>query len=293
MTPFASSKDILIADFETSEKIDEKYLKSFVLSNLKLKNIVLNSNDTIYINFIENINEYQIFIVNNSFVFFEFEVFSLYKYKKNSEFELFICEDFFVIFKNLHFYYYQKISENINQDDFLQFLNKKFKIQINIIHQINKEMLQTLKNEFLKIAPKKHSKEPLKKLELKINLSFYIYIFYLLIVIFCVFYYYENSIKTEEKEQTIVDIEEIKSKFVFSSFQESFYEILENIVQNNLELISFKFIQNRAKIVVNHKNKDSINLFLESCKNVISSSINFLEDSKSFEATIDVEFSKK
>jgi len=98
MTTFASSKDILIVDFETSEKIDEKYLKSFVLSNLKLKNIVLNPNDTIYVNFIENINEYQVFIVDNSFLFFEFEVFSLYK--ENAEFELFICEDFFVIFKN-------------------------------------------------------------------------------------------------------------------------------------------------------------------------------------------------
>jgi len=293
MAPFASSKDILIVDFETSEKIDEKYLKSFILSNLKLKNIALNPNDTIYINFIENINEYQIFIVDNSFLFFEFEVFSLYKNKENAKFELFICEDFFVIFKNSHFYYYQKISENINQDDFLQFLNKKFKIQINNIHQINKEMLETLKSEFLKIVPKKHSKEPLKKLELKINLSFYIYIFYILIVIFCVFYYYENSIKIDEKGQDIVNIEEIKSKFVFSSFEERFYEILENIDKNKLELISFEFRQNRAKIVVNHKNKDNINLFLESCKNVISSSINFLDDSKSFEATIDVEFSKK
>jgi len=293
MTPFVSSKDILIVEFETSEKIDEKYLKSFILSNLKLKNIVLNPNDTIYINFIENINEYQVFIVDNSFLFFEFEVFYFYKDKKNAEFELFICEDFFVIFKNSHFYYYQKISENINQDDFLQFLNKRFKIQINNIHQINKEMLETLKSEFLKIVPKKHSKEPLKKLELKINLSFYIYIFYILIVIFCAFYYYENSIKIEEKEQDIVNIEEIKSKFIFSSFEERFYEILENIDKNKLELISFEFRQNRAKIVVNHKDKDNINLFLESCKNVISSSINFLDESKSFEATIDVEFSKK
>jgi len=293
MTPFASSKDILIVDFETSEKIDEKYLKNFVLSNLKLKNITLNPNDTIYINFIENINEYQIFIVDNSFLFFEFEVFSLYKNKENSKFELFIYEDFFAIFKNSHFYYYQKISENINQDDFLQFLNKKFKVQINNIHQINKEMLETLKSEFLKIVPKKHSKEPLKKLELKINLSFYIYIFYILIVVFCAFYYYKNSIKIDEKEQDIVNIEEIKSKFVFSSFEERFYEILENIDKNKLELISFEFRQNRAKIVVNHKDKDNINLFLESCKNAISSSINFLEDSASFEATIDIEFNEK
>jgi len=293
MPPFVASKDILIVDFETSEKIDEKYLKSFVLSNLKLKNISLNPNDTIYINFIENINEYQVFIVDSSYLFFEFEVFSLYKDKESSKFELFICEDFFTILKNSHFYYYQKISENINQDDFLQFLNKKFKIQIDKIHQINKEMLQTLKSEFLKTASKKHSKEPLKKLELKINFSFYIYIFYLLITIFCTFYYYENILKIEEKEQNIVNIEEIKSKFFFSSFEKKFYEILANIDKNELELISFEFRQNIATIVVKHKNKDNINLFLESCKNVLYSSINFLDDSKSFEATIDVEFSQK
>ncbi|MBL3519441.1 hypothetical protein H0A43_03090 [Arcobacter lanthieri] len=293
MTPFVLSKDILIVELETSEKINDKYLKSFILSNLKLKNISLNQNDIIYINFIENIKEYQLFIVNNGFKFFEFEVFHTYIDKNSNGFSLFICQDFFIIFKHSNLYYYQKINQNINQDDFLQFLEKKFKIKIEKIYQISPDILKNLKSEFLKNFSKKHYKEPLKKFELKKDFSFYIYIFYLLIVIYFSFYYFQNIKKYEEKEQNIVKIEDIKEKYSFISFEERFYKILENIDKNRLTLISFEFRQNRAKIVINHKNKDNINLFLESCENVLTSSINFLDDSKNFEAIVDVEFTQK
>ncbi|WP_418185086.1 hypothetical protein ACNSOS_09435 [Aliarcobacter vitoriensis] len=294
MTTFALSKDIFVFEVETSEKIDERYLKNFVLSNLKLKNINLNPNNTIYINFIENIKEYQFFIIDNSFKYFEFEAFySIYQNKKVKGFELFICDDFFVIFKDSSFYYYQKISQNINQDDFLQFLDKKFKIKIEKIHQINSDFLKDLKIEFLKTVPKKYSKEPLKKIELKRDFSFYIYVFYIFIVIFCSYYYYEDSLKVEEKIENIVNIEDIKEQYAFRSFEDSFYEILKNIDKNGIVLISFEFRQNMAKIVLNSQKKENINIFLENCKNVFSSSINFIEDSKTFEATIDVEFSQK
>ncbi|QKF59812.1 hypothetical protein [Aliarcobacter lanthieri] len=293
MTPFVLSKDILIIELETSEKINDKYLKSFIQFNLKLKNISLNQNDIIYINFIENIKEYQLFIVTNGFKFFEFEVFHTYIDKNSNGFTLFICQDFFIIFKNTNLYYYQKISQNINEYDFLQFLEKRFKIKIEKIYQISPDILKNLKIEFLKNFSKKHYKEPLKKFELKKDFSFYIYIFYLFIVIYFAFYYFQNIKKYEEKEQNIVKIEDIKEKYSFISFEERFYKILENIDKNRLTLISFEFRQNRAKIVINHKNKDNINLFLESCGNVLTSSINFLDDSKKFEAIIDVEFTQK
>ncbi|WP_026804807.1 hypothetical protein [Aliarcobacter lanthieri] len=293
MTPFVLSKDILIIELETSEKINDKYLKSFIQSNLKLKNISLNQNDIIYINFIENIKEYQLFIVTNGFKFFEFEVFHTYIDKNSNGFTLFICQDFFIIFKNTNLYYYQKISQNINEYDFLQFLEKRFKIKIEKIYQISPDILKNLKIEFLKNFSKKHYKEPLKKFELKKDFSFYIYIFYLFIVIYFAFYYFQNIKKYEEKEQNIVRIEDIKEKYSFISFEERFYKILENIDKNRLTLISFEFRQNRAKIVINHKNKDNINLFLESYGNVLTSSINFLDDSKKFEAIIDVEFTQK
>ncbi|WP_418179841.1 hypothetical protein ACNSOO_05300 [Aliarcobacter lanthieri] len=293
MTPFVLSKDILIIELETSEKINDKYLKSFIQSNLKLKNISLNQNDIIYINFIENIKEYQLFIVTNGFKFFEFEVFHTYIDKNSNGFTLFICQDFFIIFKNTNLYYYQKISQNINEYDFLQFLEKRFKIKIEKIYQISPDILKNLKIEFLKNFSKKHYKEPLKKFELKKDFSFYIYIFYLFIVIYFAFYYFQNIKKYEEKEQNIVKIEDIKEKYSFISFEERFYKILENIDKNRLTLISFEFRQNRAKIVINHENKYNINLFLESCGNVLTSSINFLDDSKKFEAIIDVEFTQK
>ena len=51
---------------------------------------------------------------------------------------------------------------------------------------------------------------------------------------------------------------------------------------------SFDYRHDTAKIVVSSSNKENIDKFLESCENVISSSTHFVEESKIFEATIDV-----
>ena len=51
---------------------------------------------------------------------------------------------------------------------------------------------------------------------------------------------------------------------------------------------SFDYRHDTAKIVVSSSNKENIDKFLESCENVISSSTDFNEESKIFEATIDV-----
>lgn len=53
MVFFANSNDIIVVDIEVTEKIDDRYLKSFVLSNLKLKNISLENCDKLYVNYLE------------------------------------------------------------------------------------------------------------------------------------------------------------------------------------------------------------------------------------------------
>ena len=291
---FANCSDIRVVDIEVTEKIDERYLKSFVLSNLKLKNISLENCDKLYINYLEYPKEYQVFVVNSQFTFFDFEAF--YSYYENRDFEgfeLLICSNFFLIFKDKKFFYYQKINQDLDQDDFVKFLNKKFNINISSIKIVSKDDFLKLKKEFQEKNQNNNHKRNLNKsglkyIDLKSNFSFYIYIFYLILVLIFGYYVYSTYFKLVEKEEIVVDFEAIKSKITFNSFEEEFYVISKNIDKNRLVLNSFDYRHDSAKIVVNSSNKENIDKFLESCKNVISSSTLFNEESKIFEATIDV-----
>lgn len=292
MVFFANSNDIVVVDIEVTEKIDYRYLKSFVLSNLKLKNISLENSDKLYVNYLEYAKEYQVFVVNSQFSFFDFEVFYTYYENRDFEgFELLICSNFFVIFKDKRFFYYQKINQDLNQDDFVKFLNKKFNINISSIKIVSKDEFEKLKKDFInknQINTKYINKEGLKYIDLKANFSFYIYIFYLLSVLFFGYYFYNTYFNIVEKKEEPIDFEAIKSKITFNSFEEKFYVISKNIDKNRLVLNSFDYRHGTGKIVVSSSNKQNIDKFLESCDNVISSSTHFIEESKIFEATIDV-----
>ena len=294
MVFFANSNDINVVDIEVTEKIDDRYLKNFIFSNLKLKNISLENSEKLYINYLEYAKEYQVFLVNSQFSFFDYEVF--YSYYENRDFEgfeLLICSNFFVIFKDKRFFYYQKINQDLNQDDFVKFLNKKFNINISSIKVVSKDEFEKLKKDFIhKNQNKNHNKNinkvGLKYIDLKSNFSFYMYILYIFSILFFGYYFYNTYFNIVEKKEEIIDFEAIKSKIAFNSFEEKFYVISKNIDKNRLVLDSFDYRHDTAKIVVSSSNKQNIDKFLESCENVISSSTHFIEESKIFEATIDV-----
>ncbi|WP_164468919.1 hypothetical protein [Aliarcobacter cryaerophilus] len=208
MVFFANSNDIIVVDIEVTEKIDDRYLKSFVLSNLKLKNISLENCDKLYVNYLEYPKEYQVFVVNSQFIFFDFEVFYSYYENKDFEgFELLIYSNFFLIVKDNKFFYYQKINQDLNQDDFIKFLNKKFNINISKIKVVSKDEFEKLKKEFIqknqKINNKNINKDGLKYIDLKSNFSFYIYIFYLLSILFIGYYFYNTYFNIIEKKRKL------------------------------------------------------------------------------------------
>lgn len=287
MTPFISTKELFIVEIEVTEKIENSNLKSFTLQNLKLKNIKLENCEKLYINYVEKINEYQIFMVNQKFSFFEFEV--LYKFYENRDFigyELFICDNFFAIFKDKKLFYYQKIEQEINQGIFVEFLNKRFKIEIKSIKTISKTELEKLKKEFL--LQKNSYKSELKTIKIKEELSFYAYLSYLILFFTFSYYFYETKLNIDKNHEEKIDIEVLKKRAAFDSFEEKFYEISKNIDKNSLILVSFDYRNSMSKITLHSKEKSNIDKFLEDSKNVISSTINFIEENKIFEVTIDV-----
>lgn len=280
-------------EIEVTEKIKEKNLKKFINSSLKINNFDIKKSDKIFTTYIEELNIYQIFILENDYKYFEFQVFELfYKDEIQKSFDLYLCEDFFCLFKNGSFYYFQRFSLNLPIEEFIEFLNKKFSIKIENYRRFDNNDFEKLKNEYLK-SDIKTSFKPINK---KSNYEFYFYIFYLIILIILFYSFYLEKITIKNSEfvsNDFVSSKELKNKYQFSSFYENLDLLLKKIESENLDLISYEFKENSQKIVLISDSKENIYAFLEKNKNyLLSSSFNFLENKNLYEVVIYVKLSK-
>jgi hypothetical protein len=96
-------KPILI---DVSEEIENKNLKKFIFTSLKLNNLSINKNNFVSINFISELNKYPVLIFSNYLkcaIFQIFEQFYLQKENINC-FDLYLTNDFFCLYRNGKFY---------------------------------------------------------------------------------------------------------------------------------------------------------------------------------------------
>ena len=139
MQNFVYLNEIKSYSIDVSEQIENKNLNKFITTTLKLKNIIINKNDFIHINFISELKQYQVLIFSNDkkAVFQIFEQFYFDK-KDLISFDLYVCDEFFCIYKNGVFYYFQKLESQIFIDDLLEYINKNFSIKIDSFKVIDK-----------------------------------------------------------------------------------------------------------------------------------------------------------
>ena len=155
MLNYALSDEIQIFFIDVSEEIQIQNLKKFIITSLKLKNITINKNDFVHINFITELNQYQILIFpNNKRAIFQ--IFELYYFDKKDfiGFDLYICDKFFSLYKNGEFYYIQKLESKVPIDDLLEYVNKNFSLNIDNFQVIEKNYQQELETQYSQKAIK-------------------------------------------------------------------------------------------------------------------------------------------
>lgn len=293
MQDYIPLEQIISIEIAVSEKIDDKNLKDFVLTSLKLNNKDYNKNDLIYATYIEELNQYQIIIINNQYRQGPFQVFELFYEKKSKGIDLYLADDFFCLYKNGVFYYYQTIEFILKIEEFLEFINKKFNTEINNYQRIEKTYFEELRNKY----SLRNETTSIKNINIKSNNSFKFYLIYLFFLISLSIYFYTNH-HNPTKIKDLIDnntlkLEEFKKDHLFVSFENDFEKILDNIEKYNLNLSLFEYKENSVKIVLTSTIKSNLYLFLnEYKKGLISSSINFNENKKLFETIIHVNLSK-
>lgn len=293
MQDYIPLEQIISIEIAVSEKIDDKNLKDFVLTSLKLNNKDYNKNDLIYATYIEELNQYQIIIINNQYRQGTFQVFELFYEKKSKGIDLYLADDFFCLYKNGTFYYYQTIEFILKIEEFLEFINKKFNTEINNYKRIEKTYFEELRNKY----SLRNEKTSIKNINTKNNNSFKFYIIYLFLLISLSSYFYTNQHNLTKIKNSIdnnaLELEKFKKERLFVSFENDFEKILENIKKYDLNLLLLEYKENSVKIILTTTIKENLYLFLDEYKKgLISSSVNFDENKKTFETIIHVNLSK-
>ena len=131
MSKYIPIKQIISLEINVSEKIDNENLKDFVLTSLSINNKIFSNKDLIYNSHIDKLNQYQMIVIDKNYKYVAFQIFELFYDKKVEGLDLYLCDDFFCLYKNGLFYYYQTIEFSLTIEDFLEFINRKFNTKIN------------------------------------------------------------------------------------------------------------------------------------------------------------------
>ena len=288
MQKIVTSNGIKSLLIDVSEEIENKNLKKFIFTSLKLNNLNINKNDFVSLNFISELNKYQVLICSNYLKYAIFQIFEqFYLQKENINcFDLYLTNDFFCLYKNGKFYYYQNLESKIPINDLIEYINKSFFIKIDNFEVID----EIYQKELEKIYLEKKIKNRLQNFNGRNNYGFKIYLFYILIVLcFSIMLYQNNLGIKEEKSDVLIEnnFERTKKEHSFISFSLTFDDLLQVLKKFNLNLESFEYKENGIKIVLSSSSKSNIYSFFNELKDkLISHEINYLENKEIYESII-------
>lgn len=293
MSNFAQANEIKSLFIDVSEEIENKNLKKFIFTSLKLKNLLVNKNDFVHINFISELKQYQILIFPTHYINATFQIYELfYLDKKESDsFDLYLAEDYFCLYKNGEFYYYQNIESEILINDLIEYINKNFSLKIDNHKIINNAYEEELKNDYLE----KTLNNKLINFNSKNSYGFWIFLFYILMLILSSsLFFLNNQIDSENKNEIVSDsYDKLKNEHFFISFSSNLNELSDLLNKYNLNLKTLEYKENRLKVVLSTPIKSDIYSFFSELKtNLISHDINYFENEKTYESTIYVKLSK-
>jgi hypothetical protein len=163
-------------------------------------------------------------------------------------YELFILDDFFLIYKNQQFYFIKQ-NKNYDLEDIKSYIKFKYKINIKNHHYINNNLLTQYSDKFIN---DKDTKMMLFN-NLKSSNSYYVYLLYIVLISVVLSYIYLNNMTTKE----II----IKKPIVYETNDNKINEILNKINQYNISLEKIIY-DKKYTLFISSKSKKKIYEFL-------------------------------
>ncbi|WP_143145180.1 hypothetical protein [Arcobacter sp. LA11] len=191
--------------------------------------------------------------------------------------ELFLSDDYFILYRDNRPFYYKKIENNLDINDLKLFIKNHLGIENIKISSLKKTNLnQNKKIDFKLIKAIK-------------NHHFLYYIAYLSILVLFLIYFYINIESKDKKDDFTnfkTNIEDIKKDKTFTYISKEILQVYENGKSNSVKIKSILFENSKFFMVLESKKKDGIYKLLESIKNCLIEDMRFNKEEKKYEADV-------
>jgi len=260
---------------KVSEKIDTKYIKDYINTQIQSQKLTLNANSQILCTYIKKIQSYQITVINSSHknTLLEPYVFAVsYLNTNKNSLDLYIREDFFAVYENTQLVYFKEINSNSEKSDIINYVKQTFSLRIDNIYEVDDALLDEYKTKYISNIK---NIEPVRYIKLMNNKNALFYLLYLLIVILVLGLYLTN-IFNQEKKQIRNDIKEVKIEQAKNEYQlllekyEDNEKITHDIItlfnlleKNGIKLIHLKLSEGKSEITIKAAKKEVLLDFLD------------------------------
>jgi len=254
---FISHPNIQNLRIQTTQKILPQNITKFIQSSLQLNDIILNKNDKIFYSFINECNVYELYIINSKDrnTQIEYNIFMSSSYDESISYEIYICNNYFVVNKNNSFYF-AKENKNYEIEDILNYVEFNYKIKMNNVKIITLKRLEEYKKYYLK----NNTFEEMKFINLNKSNAFNYYIFYLIsLFVIISFVLMQNENKPQKNIINIVKVN--KAKNIID-------DLLKQVNKYNIKLSNITY-DKYYKVSLKSKSKNNIYSFLQAYKNKV------------------------
>ncbi len=265
---------------KVSEEILDKNIDSFIIHNLKETNCQI-KNHNIFYTYLNLTKEYFVCYYKSKNKITIIDVITKYLKKNNilNKRVLVYFEEYFLLFIDSKFYYFQKIEKELLSQDIIEYINKRFAFEIEETIYINSSDLTNnqIKPTLVYIKDNR---------DMKLYFSYLVVLFFLCTSLF-IADYYDKLLKQNEK----IENEEILKKHQKSIIpKETFYykiSFLFNKIQEcDLKISKFDFSKNSITVIFIAKTRESAYNFFKMYKNIKINSFLEIKDGYEISSTL-------
>ncbi|WP_419767280.1 hypothetical protein [Arcobacter sp.] len=251
---------------KVSEEILNKNLEKFIFHNLEEKT-TFKKNHKIFYTYLKYSNEYFVcFYENKNNAVFIIEL--IIKYIKTKKLcnkrVLVYYQDYLLLFENSYFYYFQKIENELQNQDIQVYIKKRFLFDYDEVINIENNELQAYKNKKIITSDLSyiHNNNELK--------FYYLYLFslFFLCLSFLCFTYYEKE--SNKKELQLIQNNKTKQNKIIPKSKSLYFKmnsLFSTLEEHNIKISKFDFNKKSLTITLFAKNREDFYTFIQPYKN--------------------------
>ncbi|MCK5110836.1 MAG: hypothetical protein KAQ94_04890 [Arcobacteraceae bacterium] len=266
---FITTSKIQIVTISVTEKINSQFLQEFLKTTLESKNILTDNTTLIWHSFIEEINLYEIYVINstnNDIDIYPAVLSQFYDNTKGKDtIDLFILNDFFAVYKYGKLYCFKSVKDS-STEDIQNYITQTYKLTLDNIIKYDDAKFSELLNSY-KIN-KQHKKKP-QFINLKQNNSFLLFIIFsfscIVSFLFILFNTYNHNLQNMDNKLLKLQIKYDKlknKKITYEKIAPKLIEIFKYIKLENIITQKINYEKHKIKLDLLHQDETKLLNFL-------------------------------